>query len=60
MPTSTTERSKGVFIAGPAVGLFRSSCEPIAMGAIYRLGATGKQFAAKPDMLLQQSPAEKA
>jgi hypothetical protein len=45
--------------AGPVVGLFRSSCEPIAMGAIYRLGATGKQFAAKPDFMLNQGPEEK-
>jgi hypothetical protein len=29
------------------------------MGAIYRLGATGKQFAAKPDFMLKQSPDEK-
>jgi hypothetical protein len=26
------------------------------MGAIYRLGATGKQIAAKPDFMLHQGP----
>ena len=29
------------------------------MGAIYRLGATGKQFAAKPVFMLKQGPEEK-
>ena len=29
------------------------------MGAIYRLGATGKQFAAKPVFMLKHSPDEK-